>query len=386
MEEVSDSQIDPSIGYVHRKQIVDIDLGLATNPLGSVEIVDLENITLRDILMQSHDYPSAPYHEDIDTILIKHFNMPEGCQIIYSSGSYGAGDTVIRMMKDRGFEKVISLPLSFPNVAQWADRANMDYKVLDIDLFSKNIPRKLDTIYSLAFEIMPDDLKNCIVYLDVPNNPMGAIPEINKLNKLVDFCKDRGAIILLDIAFGEIAFELLKFINKVLQNNGIIIASLSKTMGIPGARAGFAALAVNLTTHLKNKLVFQLDSLHQIIYQKLYATEGQGISIATQHARRSAEFNSAMNKRLYTLLRRLGFAIWPTDKRSPIQVVYSRKDNLNLYEFLLNLGVLTEKISSYSVSFPTNLSNRQLVLGAVRMLTPNEKQFTELWRRLQISE
>ncbi len=83
-----------------------------------------------------------------------------------------------------------------------------------------------------------------LVYLNYPNNPTSAAPEISYLEEVVDACAQRGAALLWDNAYSEVTFDgyrapgLLEVPGG--REIGIELHSFSKTYNMTGWRLGWA--------------------------------------------------------------------------------------------------------------------------------------------------
>lgn len=83
-----------------------------------------------------------------------------------------------------------------------------------------------------------------LVYLNYPNNPTSAAPEISYLEEVVDACAERGAALLWDNAYSEVTFDgyrapgLLEVPGG--REVGIELHSFSKTYNMTGWRLGWA--------------------------------------------------------------------------------------------------------------------------------------------------
>lgn len=88
-----------------------------------------------------------------------------------------------------------------------------------------------------------DGLK--LVYLNYPNNPTGACVDRGYLGRAVEACADRGAVLLYDHAYSEVAFDGYRPPGLLDVDGGAEVGvefhSLSKTFNMTGWRLGWAA-------------------------------------------------------------------------------------------------------------------------------------------------
>jgi LL-diaminopimelate aminotransferase len=98
-----------------------------------------------------------------------------------------------------------------------------------------------------------------LVYLNYPNNPTGAVATLDDLRPSVDHARDHDLWIAYDNAYSELTFSgapapsLLEI--PAARERTVEFHSLSKTLGIPGWRLGFAvgpAAAIRALVELKS--------------------------------------------------------------------------------------------------------------------------------------
>jgi LL-diaminopimelate aminotransferase len=95
-------------------------------------------------------------------------------------------------------------------------------------------------------EAVPEEIarKTRLVYLNYPNNPTGAVAPLEYLERVVEWCRERGALLAYDNAYSEIAFDGYRP-PSILEIDGarevaIEFHSLSKTYNMTGWRCGWA--------------------------------------------------------------------------------------------------------------------------------------------------
>ena len=83
-----------------------------------------------------------------------------------------------------------------------------------------------------------------LVYLNYPNNPTAAAPEISYLREVVDACARRGAVLLWDNAYSEVTFDGYRAPGLLEVSGGrevgLELHSFSKTYNMTGWRLGWA--------------------------------------------------------------------------------------------------------------------------------------------------
>jgi LL-diaminopimelate aminotransferase len=101
--------------------------------------------------------------------------------------------------------------------------------------------------FLIPFDDIPDAVarRTRIVYLNYPNNPTAAIAPKEYLAEAVEFCRSRGAILVYDNAYSEIAFDGYRPPSIFEIDGAIDVAvefhSFSKTYNMTGWRIGWAA-------------------------------------------------------------------------------------------------------------------------------------------------
>jgi LL-diaminopimelate aminotransferase len=101
--------------------------------------------------------------------------------------------------------------------------------------------------FLIPLDQLPADIvaRAKILYLNYPNNPTSAIAPLNYLQDAVDFCRERGILLVYDNAYSEIAFDGYRppsiFEISGAREIAIEFHSFSKTYNMTGWRIGWAA-------------------------------------------------------------------------------------------------------------------------------------------------
>ena len=110
-----------------------------------------------------------------------------------------------------------------------------------------NMPLKEENGFLPDLDAIPEDVadKAKILFINYPNNPTGALADMNFFNKVVAFAKKHDLIVCHDGAYSEIAFdgyEPPSFLQaEGAKDVGIEFNSLSKPYNMTGWRIGWAA-------------------------------------------------------------------------------------------------------------------------------------------------
>ena len=117
--------------------------------------------------------------------------------------------------------------------------------------------------YLPDFDKIPEDIakKSKIMFLNYPNNPTGAVADLDFFKKAVDFCKKYDILLCSDMAYSEMTYDGYKA-PSVLQVEGakdvaIEFYSHSKSYNMTGWRVGFVcgnADAIKALGTIKNNI------------------------------------------------------------------------------------------------------------------------------------
>ena len=117
--------------------------------------------------------------------------------------------------------------------------------------------------YLPDFDKIPEDIakKSKIMFLNYPNNPTGAVADLDFFKKAVDFCKKYDILLCSDMAYSEMTYDGYKA-PSVLQVEGakdvaIEFYSHSKSYNMTGWRVGFVcgnADAIKAVGTIKNNI------------------------------------------------------------------------------------------------------------------------------------
>lgn len=134
-------------------------------------------------------------------------------------------------------------------------------------IFAGGIPYEMPLLeengYLPDFDRIPEDIakKSKIMFLNYPNNPTGAVADLDFFKKAVDFCKKYDILLCSDMAYSEMTYDGYKA-PSVLQVEGakdvaIEFYSHSKSYNMTGWRVGFVcgnADAIKALGTIKNNI------------------------------------------------------------------------------------------------------------------------------------
>jgi len=127
--------------------------------------------------------------------------------------------------------------------------------------------------FQLNFESLEKQLakKPKCVFICNPNNPNGYLDNIEAIEDLIYYAKERKILVLLDEAFIEFTGEENSLITKVKKfENLFVIRSFTKFFGIPGLRIGFGGGNPKLINFLKKvQTLWPVNNVAQELAEEL---------------------------------------------------------------------------------------------------------------------
>ena len=108
-----------------------------------------------------------------------------------------------------------------------------------------HMPMDPENHYQVDFEAVPEEVakKAKLMFLNYPNNPTGAVVELDYYRRAVAYCRNHGIILVGDMAYCDIAFDGIKP-PSILQIEGakdvtVEFYTFSKNFSMAGARLGY---------------------------------------------------------------------------------------------------------------------------------------------------
>ncbi len=177
-------------------------------------------------------------------------------------------DQVVTLIGSK--EGVAHFPLAYVNPGDLVLAASPAYPVFATNaMFCGGevhlVPLTRENGFLPDLTAIPEDLaaRAKIFYVNYPNNPTGAVADLDFFERLVDFCRRHQIILMHDAAYSEMWLD--DFVPpSVLQVQGarelaVEFLSLSKTYNMTGWRLGFAVGGADLIGNL-GQVKSQIDS------------------------------------------------------------------------------------------------------------------------------
>lgn len=228
-------------------------------------------------------------------------------------------------------EKVISPDPAYPVYAAGA-------AVLS-DAFPVKIPLKAEKDFLLDTEDCPSDAK--MLYVNYPNNPTGAVCDLQYLKGIAQWCDDTETIFCFDNAYSEMCFDGYLAPSALEAGRNVIeFGSLSKTFNMTGYRIGYAVGDERLISGLK-KVKSQIDSGAPMFIQEAAAAAlgmYKGRKLPDVIAK-NMDIYAERRKVLVKGLRSLGFDV-PMPKATFYVWFNCKMDSMKFTEKMLNKGIV----------------------------------------------
>lgn len=252
------AEIDRKIDEARAKGIDIISLGIGDPDSPTIEPV-IKEMHLAIENPKNHDYP--PYNGTLDFRIAsknwmqKRFGveLDENKEVLANIGSKEAIAHVFFAFVDKGDYTLIPDP-GYPvykNATIFAGGTPYEMPLLEENGFLPD------------FDKIPEEIarKSKLMFLNYPNNPTGAVCDLEFLQKAVDFCKKYDILLCHDMAYSEMTYNGY-VAPSVLQTKGgkdvaIEFFSHSKSYNMTGWRVGFVAgneTAIKALGTIKNNI------------------------------------------------------------------------------------------------------------------------------------
>lgn len=218
--------------------------------------------------------------------------------------------------------------------------------------------------------------KNILIYVCNPSTPTGESIDLRLIEALAEVSSRKGHLLLIDEAFGDFLPDdqsAIPLTNKY--PNLIVTRSVSKGIGLPGLRFGYAAMS--------GQVGKMFDEIRRVVDisgpQLLIANEILNPEIILPYLKEVRIKTKNLKAKFISELIKSGVSILPTDNRIPIMVIDGK--NESFYERLLDLNVVTASGSGFVPTHP-EMSNRY-----IRMTIPSDiEDIPELVSRISMAK
>ena len=170
-------------------------------------------------------------------------------QIIVSTGAKQCLANTFQAILNPGDEVIVPIPywVSYPELIKMAD----------------GVPVFVDTEESNSFKYTYDKLKEVVtektkaILLNSPNNPTGAVYNLEELRMIAKFAEENDLLIISDeiyekLIYGEIKPISIATLSKDIYDRTIVINGVSKTYAMTGWRLGYTAASEKIIALMSN--------------------------------------------------------------------------------------------------------------------------------------
>lgn len=234
---------DSYLGQDHPAPVVEgpvIDCELGYSPFGMCPRAAKAHIPWEEV---------ARYGELFyDNLLKPHLNNRFGAQIkagqwFFGHGSFNIAERVIHKLLPN-CPRVMGPGPQFNEIPTEAVAAGGVYiSVSECRSYSENVSLLIGRLQTQTVGYAYPHM----IYLDNPNNPTGYVLVLEELREIIRAAERRGAIVLVDEAYGDFLPVGMSAIGLIPEfSNLIVIRSFSKALGLAAARVGYAAMSLPL--------------------------------------------------------------------------------------------------------------------------------------------
>ncbi len=336
-------------GFVETRP-VKVDCSLGVNPLGNLCGTDTLTLTLSDFFK----YPNGA--GVLNGYIRSRWPGVSEEEIVWGTGSQGVLAQTARILG--GNAKILGLVPQFLT-------GLMEFAMTGTNVSTVRLRPD-------RFEIAPEELADrleddtTLLYLDNPHNPTGSALPLEKVDALAGACAARGALLLVDEAYGDFLPDGESALN-LKRDNVVCVRSFSKGCGMAGLRIGYAVIR---DAFLRRSCVelgasFPVAEPSAVIAARFLPT--------LKLAEMRTEVRALKSRVTEFIAGYRSFSVAKTHPATPIFLL-TWLEGGNLYEKLMEAGIQTEAGHFF-----------ELGDNSVRLRVPRHDRFEEFcscWREL----
>lgn len=176
-----------------------------------------------------------------------------------------------------------------------------------------------------------------LLFLANPNNPTGTLLSKKEIKELLDYCRERNIVVVLDECFIEFCESDSSMISEIEQyKNLIIVRAFTKIFAIPGVRLGYL---ISSNQEILDRIRMQLPEWN---ISSLAQAAGIACAKEMEFVERTIAFVDKERTFLTEGLKNFGFKVIPSSTN--FIFFYTEKE---LYEPLLQRGILIRDCSNF---------------------------------------
>ena len=332
-------------GDIYRNK-VNLDFSVNVNPFGMPRNVQE---ALHNAVTQGEFYPDITAGE-LKRVVAKWIGIKED-RLVFGNGASELFMAIVHALQPK--KTVIPVP-SFFGYRYAAEAVNSEITYVSLKAEEEFLPG-LSLLNSLTEHV---DL----LFLANPNNPTGKLLKKEYLLQILQHCKEKGIIVVLDECFIEFCGMDASFIGEASNyENVLIVRAFTKSFAIPGVRLGYL---VGSDVQLLYKIEKQLPEWNLSVFAQ---KAGMACVTEKKYLEESMKYIRSERKVMQEQLEKLGLRVLAGEAN--FLLFYSE---VPLYDALLERGILIRDCSNFM-----GLSKGYYRV-AVRTRAENEK----LWKAL----
>lgn len=293
-----------------------LDCALGHNPFGCSTLVieELKKLSFHDINL----YPNND--EKLKEALAEFWNVKND-QIFLGTGSMGCLQKINKLLTPG------SIVLGYaPQFLPYVNDARLNGAIYEYVALRKENDFTID-VGEIIEKITE---KTSFIYIDNPHNPTGQVLKLKQIEEIAEVAERKGAILIVDEAFGEFMSKKNSAINLEFPNI-LVTRSFSKGFGLAGLRIGYCIVKGDEMKKAISKVDFPFSVTTISLVAALKALEDQDF------LRKTVEQTRKNKEKLIKVLGK-SFHIARTDKSTPI---FLCGGNGNTYQYFLSKEILT---------------------------------------------
>ena len=295
-------------GDIYRNRVA-LDFSVNVNPLGVPEKVEK---ALHDSIAECKNYPDIKC-EKLKKAVAKMNGVSER-YLLFGNGASELFMAIVHGLQPK--KTVIPVP-SFYGY-EYAANASTG-----------------EVIYSDDYAALTDDVD--LLFMANPNNPTGTLLDKEEIMQLLDYCKVRDIVVVLDECFIDFCKSTDSMISELEKyKNLIIVRAFTKIFTIPGVRLGYLMCS--------NEMLLTKIQRHLPEWNISCFAQAAGVACAHEQdfIEKTVAFVETERNFLIKGLENCGFKVFPSSTN--FILFYTKMD---LYEPLLTRGILIRDCSNY---------------------------------------
>ena len=207
-----------------------------------------------------------------------------------------------------------------------------------------------------------------LFFVTDPNNPTGRLIDPVLMDKILERCREKHITTVIDECFLKLSDKSTGMSEYAASHDAIIVLdAFTKTLAIPGVRAGFAVASKDTVSRLRDQLPewnLSVFAVAAILSGCRYLSDGT-------YLEKCREYIVAERQFLKKELEKLGITVFESD--TLFMLIYTEKD---IFEPLLKQGILIRDCSNfrslskgyYRIAIKTHEENEKLVCSLDRVI------------------